>query len=917
MRRTVVFLAPIISCLFIIGCWSSPALAQAATATLSGTVEDENGGVVPNATVSITDPAKGLKRQATTNENGFFTFLLLPPSTYSLTVERAGFSVIRLDDIMLNVGDQRALQIQLKVGDVQAAVQVTNEASLLDESPAVSTTVNRQFAENLPLNGRSFQSLVTLTPGVVLTKTDLNEQGQFSVNGQRANANYFTIDGVGANIGVSRAAPQGQLTGGSLPGLGATGGSNNLVSVDALQEFKVLTSTYAPEYGRTPGAQISIVTRPGTNKFSGSLFEYFRNEALDANDWFNNAQNLPKPALRQNDFGGVLGGPIIRDKTFFFFSYEGLRLRLPKTASTLVPSLALRAAAPSTIKPFYDVFPLPDSPTEDVNGFARSTSSFSEPSSLDAISIRIDHTVNQKLSIFGRYNYSPSKADERGGAAPNQALNSITRTQVKTQTFTAGATYILTSVANNEFRFNWSKNTGAGRFFFDDLGGAKVPPDSVFFPAVAPEGDSALIFIPSLDPIAVVVAGKIADNEQRQLNFVDNFSIVESSHALKFGVDYRRLYPVVDPVDYTAQIISTPDLLQLGFALIANISSSTDRMFPVFNNLSVYGQDTWQVNRRLTFTYGLRWEVNPSPKESKGNDPAVVNGLDNPATATLAPFGTPLYKTTYNNFAPRIGAAYNLSERPGRETVLRGGFGIFYDLGSGPASNAFVSFPFVRSRSMFFVPFPLSSADASPPPASLDPPFGSVTAFDPHLKLPRTYQWNLSVEQSLGKEQTITASYVGALGRKLLRTEQLNNPNPDFETINLTRNTATSDYHAMQLQFERRLSRGLQALASYTWAKSIDIASTDSSLNSSFASSDPNADRGPSDFDVRHAFNGAVTYDIPTYQKLGEIGKAVLGHWSVDSIFTARSATPVDLVAAFNGLGVGGATFFSLIRPDY
>jgi hypothetical protein len=904
-------------CALLIVCFTPPiGRGQSTSATLFGTVVDQSGASIPGASVTVRNAATGVDRHATTDDGGAFTVPLLPPATYTVTIARDGFTTLEVRDVVLNVNDRRSIAIQLKVGQVGATVEVTNDPPMIDESPEVSTVVDRQFAENLPLNGRSFQSLVSLTPGVVLTKTDLGEQGQFSVNGQRASANYFTIDGVGANIGVSRAGPQGQLTGGALPGLGATGGSNNLVSVDALQEFKVLTSSYAPEYGRTPGAQVSIVTRPGTNRFTGSLFEYFRNEALDANDWFNNASGLSKPALRQSDFGGVLGGPIVRDKTFFFFSYEGLRLRLPKTASTLVPSIALRESAPVAIRPFYDVFPLPDDPDEDENGFARSTASFSEPSSLDATSIRIDHNANERLTLFGRYNYSPSKSDERGGAAPNQALNSITRTTVKTHTLTLGATSIFSSSVSNEFRFNWSKNEGSGTFLFDDLGGAIVPPDSVFFPSAAPQGDSALVFIASVDPIAVIVAGKIADNQQRQLNFVDNVSVVKRSHALKFGVDYRRLYPIVDPLDYTAQIISIPALLDLGLALQANIVSSRDQMFPIFNNFSVYGQDTWKINPRLTFTYGLRWELNPPPTESKGNHPAVVNGLDNPAIATLAPFGTPLYRTTYNNFAPRIGVAYNVLRKAGREMVVRGGVGIFYDLGSGPASDAFVRFPFVRTKSLSLVPFPLTPEDAEPPELGLDPPYGSVTAFDPDLKLPRTYQWNVSVEQSLGARQTITASYLGAAGRKLLRQEQLIDPNEDFDVIEVTRNTASSDYHAMQLQYQRRLSRGLQALASYTWAKSIDIASSDSGLNSSLQFGNPNADRGPSDFDVRHAFNTAITYDIPTFKKLGGVGKALLGNWSVDTIVTARSATPVDIVAAFNGVGAGGSSFFSLVRPD-
>jgi hypothetical protein len=205
----------------------------------------------------------------------------------------------------------------------------------------VGTVVDRNFVENLPLNGRSFQSLFELTPGVVMTRATFNEQGQFSVNGQRANANYFMVDGVSANIGVSAGAAPGQSAAGSLPALTALGTTNNLVSVDALEEFRILTSSYAPEFGRTPGAQISITTRSGSNKFSGTIFNYFRNDALDANDWFANNRGLKRAAIRQNDFGGVLGGPIARDHAFFFFSYEGLRLRQPQVVRVWQRRLAL------------------------------------------------------------------------------------------------------------------------------------------------------------------------------------------------------------------------------------------------------------------------------------------------------------------------------------------------------------------------------------------------------------------------------------------------------------------------------------------------------------------------------------------------------------------------------------------------
>src|SRR6202008_26966 len=267
--------------------------------------------------------------------------------------------------------------------------------------------------ENLPLNGRSFQALISLTPGVVVTATRFDDQGQFSVNGQRADANYFTVDGVSANFGVTGLLQMVQTASGALPALSAAGGTNSLVSADAMQEFRIQTSSFAPEFGRTSGGQISIVTRSGTNRFHGTLFEYFRNDVLDAKDWFVNFNHLRKPAERQNDFGGVVGGPVFKDKTFFFFSYEGLRLRQPVTQTTAVPDAASRQLAPADMQPFLNAYPVANG-TAISPGLAQFNASYSNPSSLDAYSIRLDHIISSKLSLFARYDYAPSDLDQRG-----------------------------------------------------------------------------------------------------------------------------------------------------------------------------------------------------------------------------------------------------------------------------------------------------------------------------------------------------------------------------------------------------------------------------------------------------------------------------------------------------------------------
>ena len=323
--------------LMLHGSFLTNAHAQSATATLSGIVIDQTGAVIPGVKIAVISIAQGFQRNAMTSDEGIFIVSQLPPGSYTVKAEHDGFTPAEVRDVVLNVNDQKTIKVYLKVGNISQTVEIVDGSSLIDDSAAVGTVVDRRFVSNLPLNGRSFHSLITLTPSVVLTKASADNPGQFSINGQRGNANYFMVDGVGANIAVTRNINVSQTLGGSLPGLTAQGGTNSLVSVDALQEFKVLTSTYAPEFGRSPGGQISIITRSGTNDFHGTLFDYFRNDVFDANDWFANATRQPKPKERQNDFGGVLGGPVLlprfgeggrqpwydgHNRTFFFASYE-------------------------------------------------------------------------------------------------------------------------------------------------------------------------------------------------------------------------------------------------------------------------------------------------------------------------------------------------------------------------------------------------------------------------------------------------------------------------------------------------------------------------------------------------------------------------------------------------------------------
>jgi hypothetical protein len=875
-----------------------PSFGQTETATVSGRVTDTQGGVVPGAEIQLVNVDTNIAQSTKTNSEGLYVIPNVHPGHYRILVLKDGFKEVVKTGLVLHVQDIAAENFSLQVGSVSESVTVTaNQLTMNTTDGSVSTVVDRQFAENLPLNGRSFQTLIDLTPGVVITASGAYDGGQFSVNGQRANANYWTVDGVSANFGVGTGSIPGNGIGGTLPSFSVLGGTNSLVSVDALEEFRIQTSTYAPEFGRAPGGQISIVTRSGTNQLHGTLFDYFRNDALDANNWFASAQDLPKPEERQNDFGGTLSGPIVKNRTFFFFSYEGLRLRLPQVVETAVPDIESRESATAAVQPYLNAYPLPSLNLADIgDGVAPFNASFSNRASLDAYSLRIDHRFTEKLTLFARYNDSPSSLLLRGPTGESLSVVSPINTNI--QTFTVGATWMKSLEISNDLRFNYSRTNGTSSSELDNFGGA-VPLRAFPFPSPYTLQDGNFEFgIFSLEG-GVLSAGHVQKNLQRQINIVDNLAVQKGSHSLKLGVDFRRLSPVFEPPGYLqlGAFSDVPSAMagNLEFSEVNAGSAAT----LLFHNLGAFAQDSWRIRPGLTVTYGIRWDVDFAPSSLNGPSLLAVTNFNDPANLALAPAGTPPFRTRYGNFAPRLGIAYELSSNPRWQTVVRGGFGVFYDLGTGDAGDVLSSsYPFGGENFVLGGTFPLPPAVAAPPPITPGSlATGTLYAFDPHLQLPYTLQWSAAVEQGLGEQQTVTASYIGSAGRRLIQSAYIFAPNVNFGSADLIGNTATSDYDALQLQFQRKLSRGLQVLASYTWSHSIDTASAGSFSNASntlVPNVSANANRGDSDFDIRNAFSGALTYEIPT-PKSNAFARAILGGWSTDNIVLARSALPLTV----------------------
>jgi hypothetical protein len=884
----------------------SPAMGQSPSATINGIVVDPSGAAIAGAQIVVVNDATGVQYTTKTNGDGIYVVPNLSPGPYRIQVSNNGFKTIIKPDVVIHVQDALAINFTLPIGAASEIVTVQGGAPLINtESAVVSTIVDRNFLESIPLNGRSLQPLITLTPGVLITPVTSTEQGQFSVNGQRANANYFTVDGVSATFGVSASGNIGQAAAGTLPVTNAFGGTNSLVSIDAIQEFRIQTSSYAPEFGRTPGGQISIVTRSGTNQFHGDVFDYFRNDVLDANNWFSDAFGLRKAPERQNDFGGVLGGPIIKDRTFFFFSYEGLRLRQPETGTATYPTEAFRqSAAAAWIKPLLDAFPIPNgavnndgctasTPNGPVPCDAEFHATYSNPTTLNATSIRIDHRVNSRVSLFGRYNYAPSETAQRITAS-----NDILTSKFPLQTATLGSTQAISSSTGNEFRFNYSLAKKEAAYSLDNLGGAVPPSPSLLFPPSF-SGQDSRFELSSFGAFGDLLVGVFPGSEQRQINLVDGSTLLRGAHELKLGVDYRHLStqtgsePFVQTLEFL-DLGTGPFGVQSG-AINFYVNDAHANYNIAFQNFSLYAQDTWKVKPRVTLTYGVRWDVNPPFHAAGAPGIFTVQNLNDPANLSLAPQGTPFYSTTWHNLAPRIGVAARMSDRKGFESILRAGIGIFYDIGAGSLGQSFAGFPNRQENDFILqgIPFPVPASIAVPPPFTTTIPPGGIPliyAAEPNLQLPRTYQWNVALEQSLGGIQSLTFTYVGAIGRDLLRQYNLYEPNPSFVNVDLFQNSATSDYHALQVQYQLRLSHGLQALGFYSLSHSIDDASNDSS----FFGSNAHLDRGNSDFDIRHSFHGVITYNIPVPQ-IASLGKAILEGWSVDMTGVVQSAPPIDL----------------------
>jgi hypothetical protein len=866
--------------------------AQEYAASITISVVDPSLSLVPGAKVVLRSLQRQAVFQANTDARGMASFTPLDPGDYALEVTKDGFETVRVERLSLAVRDRQNFNLKLKVAQSATSVTVTAAAEGVNTDPSSGVSMDHRYFQNLPVNGRNAESLIMLAAGITTASGERGGIGRgFNANGLRSNTNYYTLDGVSLSSPVGGAGMfRGGGPGAGPPaGMGSDGASTALISLDSMQEMRVQTSPFAPEFGRSPGAQVSMTSRGGSNDLHGSLFYYLRNERLDANDWFANSRGHNRGTLRQNRPGGTLGGPIRKDHTFFFASYEGLRLVTPSVVITSVPDLQSRRSAPATMRPYLSAFPIPNGAAQD-NGAAEFHAVLANPSESDAASVRLDHVTASKGTVFARYNLTPANGLSRGGLISSSNL--LTQQDSRSHAATLGWTVATASGILNDLRLSYSRSSSRSFSIMDDFGGAVPFTDSQVFPTGVTSANGQ--FSLSMLSVGSYSLGGTSRNDQEQVNLVYSLSRTIESHSYKLGLDFRRIMPANYRNAYTANVTfnglgGSVGALASGIATNAQISSNLAAVYPVYSNFSAYAQDTWRADERTTITYGLRWDVNPAPGVREGPRPLAL------ATSTIAGVtqNEPLYETRWLDVAPRFGLAYQMDATPGRELVFRTGVGLFYDIGYGVSAGAFGGAPYSNVRTISLAVFTFAPADANPPAMPPQRPYGQITAAERTLKSPIVAQWNVAVDRSFGFGQSLSVAYVGTKGRRLMRTESQPSFGDAYSILNLATNGAASDYNGLQVQFRRRLADNLQTQVSYTWAHSIDSASGDISFGAGFASLFGEGQRGSSDYDIRQnlSWSGSFRLLAPGSSLL----RRMWGNWHADWLASARTSLPFDV----------------------
>jgi hypothetical protein len=621
----------------------APILLQSQTAQVSGLISDATGAALAGASITLTKGDTGTRYASRSSAQGYYAIPATQPGLYKIRVRKDGFQTVVQLGVMLASGQNARIDFVLQLGIREDSVVVTAQpAAATTEDSAIGTVVDRALIDNLPLNGRGLLTLLELVPGVTVTPAGAGESGQFSAAGQRADSNYVTLDGVSVNNGIGvigQSGGRGVQLGGVVPIYTALGTTQSLVSADSIEEFQVQVSGSRADQGRTAGAHVMMTTRSGANDLHGSFAEYARNETLDANDWFANRGGQPRTRFRMTDPGGSLGGPIRRNRTFFFVSEESLRLDHPAIETQLVPTALTRLSTPPDVAWLTSALPLPNGPDAG-GGLGLLTLAAPRSSSADSFAARIDHTFGPKLQFFSRFSHAPSH-----DALANPGSLLATRVDVASDSLTAGLDAGLGRSGWHSLRVNWTAVREASSTSTEALG--RLIDLAQFLPALS-DPASTVYSLQIVTPGMALISDS-AVGEQRQWNVADTTSLTRASHTFTFGADYRALWPRLSSKPFMVTAVYSGLSAFAERSPLALAISERNRVSLRLSNLSAFAEDTWRISPRTVLNYGLRWEFNPAPGGRDGAPLFESVAPGDPPRVTIAPQGSSLWSTGLGN----------------------------------------------------------------------------------------------------------------------------------------------------------------------------------------------------------------------------------------------------------------------------
>jgi len=909
----------LLSALLFLACWlaaadASPGMAQASTATITGIVYDSTGAILPNATVSVTNTDRNTSHFTNTNEAGSFAFPALNPGNYSIAAELAGFKRFLREGVVVQVSQVARIDIRLDLGSVEETVEVREAAPLLEIGAAGrGAIIDRQKIMELPLNGRDYNQLALLAPGAAPSTprlAALNFKGAINVNGNRVFNNVFLLDGVD-NLSYS-SSYRGENVQVVQP------------SIEALQEFRIQTNAYSAEFGRSSGAVVNVATRSGSNSIRGSVYEFLRNDALDANNFFSNAFGAPKPVRQRNQFGAALGGPAVKDKVFWFGDYEGLRERegVPQTRAVPNPQEKAGVFGAPVFDPFAPGKPpfardalgqwviprdrwdpvaarivemIPDPNVPGTNIYASTPITQTRTDQFDA---RIDDHISPDMQLFARYSFIDSHVFRPAplpGLAEGSYSDAFGSSDNQSQGVAVGLTRVFSPSFAGDFRIGWTR----GDYF------TRPPNSGIDGPALvglrnAPNAPELIGGLPKIGLQGYDAIGRHTSTPQfqtpRTWNPRATFSFHQGKHLLKFGFEYVHTQTKINDVTAPIGAMNFAGLFSgramgdflLGLPSVFALTSFTvidqgQRMY--FSFL----QDDYKLSSSLTLHLGVRYEYSTPPIERENrlaNFDAIRGAIEFAKDGNT--FERTLIHPDRNNWAPRVGFSY----APKDAWVIRGAYGVFYShaVRHGREGMLGMNPPFLVDNLLIANVFgPTAVASAAPfrladgyPQGLLDPgalsPFVYRRAQDSHQRTPYVQQFSLGIQHEMARNLLLDVAYVGNKGTKLPGLRNINAPavltNPNgtqsagprpyagFGDIQWLENRASSSYNALQVRLDKRFSSGLSALASYTWSKTLADAADHLSTSPGGPGIDIGVFSAPQNPNNLRAERGPAEFDI-------------------------------------------------------